>query len=332
MMIFRHTTERRLKSIQTAIAIGAASAALLVTAFEADALKAQTPPAGVSVPWHRDIAAAKAASVTSGHQMIVIFTASWNEPSSRFESSLAQSPEATALLGTCFEPTRINVSDDPWTTRRMGISNVPAACIIDDQENVIVRFDCPEAAEGFVSAVCKASREAAVILVHGSQRDSGQGLVSSTSPITAPSAENRLIAPPTAAQTNQTNTVLPNEQLGLEGYCPVSVVTKESWTPGDTQFTSVHDGRTYRFAGEAEQRAFIANPDWYAPAFSGDDTVLASRQGRVVPGKRAFSAAYKSRLYLFSSQDTRNAFVANPEHYTRQTVARQEHFEGKILR
>ena len=61
MMIFRHTTERRLKSIQTAIAIGAASAALLVTAFEADALKAQTPPAGVSVPWHRDIAAAKAA-------------------------------------------------------------------------------------------------------------------------------------------------------------------------------------------------------------------------------------------------------------------------------
>lgn len=329
MMIFRHTIDHRLKTIHTATVI---VAALLMTAFETNVVMAQVTRAGISVPWHRDIAAAKAASAASGHQMIVLFTASWNEPSSRFESSLAQSPEAAALLGSCFEPIRINVSDDPWTTRRMGISNVPAACIIDAQENVVVRFDCPEAAEGFVSAVCKASREAAVILVHGTHGNSTQGVVSSASESTSPNIEEHVLSTPTVVQKNKTSPVLPQEQLGLEGYCPVSVVTKESWIPGDTQFTSIHEGRVYRFTGEAEQRAFIANPDWYAPAFSGDDTVLASRQGRVVPGKRAFSAAYKSRLYLFSSSDTRNAFVSNPEHYTRQAVARKERSEGPILR
>lgn len=273
-------------------------------------------PTSSTVSWHRDIATAKAAAAASGRQMIVIFTASWNEPSSRFEASLTRSLEATTLLSACFEPIRINVSDDPWTTRRMGVSNVPAACIIDDQEKVLVRFDCPAAAENFVAAVCKASREAAVASIARIEPSPGD-LPGTFGGTTTPRNETGVVEPPVVA-TTEPAAVMAVEQLGLEGYCPVSVVTQESWIPGDPEITFTHRGRTYRFAGDAEKRAFEANPDWYAPAFSGDDAVLASRQGLVVAGKRAYSAAYKSRLYLFSSPDTRSAFVANPETYIRR--------------
>lgn len=283
---------------------------------------------GSAVPWHRDIATAKAASTASGRQMIVLFTASWNEPSSRFEAALAGSVEAATLLASCFEPIRINVSDDPWTTRRMGVSNVPAACIIDEQEKVLVRFDCPAAAEGFVAAACKASREAAVASI--ARADASTSVEAATPALPA---DLGMVEPPVVANGAESATVMPVEQLGLEGYCPVSVVTQESWIPGDPAITVAYHGRTYRFAGDAEKRAFEANPDWYAPAFSGDDAVLASRQGLVVTGKRAYSAAYKSRLYLFSSPDTRNAFVASPETYIRRTqIARGQATQGRVVR
>lgn len=301
-------------------------------AVHADFPSASQAPTTATVPWHHDIATAKAAAAASGRQTIVIFTAPWNEPCSRFEASLARSVEATTLLSSCFEPIRINVSDDPWTTRRMGVSNVPAACIIDEQEKVLVRFDCPTAAEGFVAAVCKASREAAVASIAGIEPPTRQ-----TAPVTTANApvigtENDAVASPVAAPADP-SAATSAEQVGLEGYCPVSVVMQESWIPGDPAITCTHQGRIYRFAGEGEKRAFEANPDWYAPAFSGDDAVLASRQGLVVAGKRAYSAAYKSRLYLFASPDTRNAFVANPETYVRRTqVARGQTSANRITR
>jgi YHS domain-containing protein len=301
----------------------------VATIWQPVAVRGEFPAAanGAAVPWHRDIATAKAASAASGRQMIVIFTASWNEPSSRFEAALAGSVEAATLLGSCFEPIRINVSDDPWTTRRMGVSNVPAACIIDEEEKVLVRFDCPAAAEGFVAAACKASREAAVASIARAEAGTSVAAASTTPPLPTDSG---IVEPPVVAESA---TVMPVEQIGLEGYCPVSVVTQESWIPGDPAITCQHGGRTYRFAGEAEKRAFAANPDWYAPAFSGDDAVLASRQGLVVTGKRAYSAAYKSRLYLFSSPDTRNAFVASPETYIRRTqIARGQTTNGRAVR
>lgn len=305
---------------------------VVATTWQPAVTRAAAPaaPHGAAVPWHRDIATAKAASAASGRQMIVIFTASWNEPSSRFEAALAGSVEAATLLASCFEPIRINVSDDPWTTRRMGVSNVPAACIIDEQEKVLVRFDCPAASEGFVAAACKASREAAVASIARAEAGTSVAAAPTMPPLPTDSG---IVEPPVVAEGAESAAVMPVEQLGLEGYCPVSVVTQESWIPGDPAITCEHGGRTYRFAGEAEKRAFEANPDWYAPAFSGDDAVLASRQGLVVAGKRAYSAAYKSRLYLFSSPDTRNAFVASPETYTRRTqIARGQTTNGRVVR
>lgn len=305
---------------------------LVVTSSMPPAPAHADAPASSPVSWHRDIATAKAAATASGRQMIVIFTASWNEPSSRFDAALARSLEATTLLSSCFEPIRINVSDDPWTTRRMGVSNVPAACIIDEQEKVLVRFDCPPAAESFVAAVCKASREAAVASIARIEPSPGD-LPATTAGAAPLPAEMGIVEPPVVAAASEPTAVMPVEQLGLEGYCPVSVVTQDSWIPGDPAILSTHRGRTYRFAGDAEKRAFEANPDWYAPAFSGDDAVLASRQGLVVAGKRAYSAAYKSRLYLFSSPDTRSAFVANPETYVRRTqIARGQNSAGRVVR
>lgn len=104
--------------------------------------------------------------------------------------------------------------------------------------------------------------------------------------------------------------------LGLEGYCPVSVVERGAWVEGRAQWGVRHRGRTYLFAGPEQQTAFLAAPDRFAPALSGDDPVLAFESGTSEPGRRTFGVTYQSRMYLFASPDTRAAFTADPARYT----------------
>ncbi|MCE9630254.1 MAG: thioredoxin family protein [Planctomycetia bacterium] len=104
--------------------------------------------------------------------------------------------------------------------------------------------------------------------------------------------------------------------LGLEGYCPVTLAERGVWTEGRAQWGVRHRGRTYLFAGPEQQQAFLANPDRFSPALSGDDPVLAIEQGKSLPGRRAYGVTYQSRIYLFSSAESRAAFTANPERFT----------------
>jgi len=108
--------------------------------------------------------------------------------------------------------------------------------------------------------------------------------------------------------------------LGLEGYCPVTLAERGVWTEGRAQWGARHRGRTYLFAGPEQQQAFLASPDRYSPALSGDDPVAVVEHGKSTPGRRAYGVTYQSRMYLFSSAETRAQFAANPERYTATAI------------
>ena len=86
----------------------------------------------------------------------------------------------------------------------------------------------------------------------------------------------------------------------------------------DVLWRAVQNGRlahAYLFAGPEQQQTFLADPDRYAPALSGDDPVLAFEQGKSMPGQRRYGVVCQSRMYLFTSPATRDAFAANPDKY-----------------
>lgn len=110
--------------------------------------------------------------------------------------------------------------------------------------------------------------------------------------------------------------------LGLEGYCPVTLVEKSKWIEGRAQYGVRHRGRTYLFAGVEQQQAFLADPDRYAPRLSGDDPVMALDAGKSTPGQRRYGVFYQSRVYLFATPETRDAFLADKDRYmSRITLA-----------
>ena len=116
--------------------------------------------------------------------------------------------------------------------------------------------------------------------------------------------------------------------VGLEGYCPVTLAERGVWVEGRAQWGVRHRGRTYLFASAEQQKAFMADPDRYAPALSGDDPVLAFDAGKSTPGQRRYGVTYQSKTYLFSSTETRDAFAANPQRYTSGAMVAENRTPG----
>lgn len=105
------------------------------------------------------------------------------------------------------------------------------------------------------------------------------------------------------------------ESAVLEGFCPVELSLHGRWAPGDRRWTAAYKGLIYRFSGNAERQEFLANPEKYIPANGGFDPVLSVAERRNVPGQVNFCAAYKGRIYMFSSAVTQDNFHKNPEAY-----------------
>jgi YHS domain-containing protein len=563
---------------------------LLATVAALTLFSAWTASASAAIPWHPDLATARRASEISQRPVLAIFTASWSSATTTLDRTTLASDEAVALIGACFEPVCVDVDANPEATRRLGITRVPTACIINADEQLLTKFELPETPAGFVAAAARAAQEAALASAtrsssHGTTTEpavslrefadisgsgsalptfgseSGKGLRAATtadvrgtvppggkainavaakvrmlsdfasddgvpasgsesaiaasfrestiSPPTAPTAAPAVMPPtaspptvavvstpdPTAvatasmpaevpatlasssalgstvaqapltidpapttttapshstagaapwlglpqqnqpaaptptppapaaamaavpaagpsasaatsgfqapgsqsladakvstaqqpqAETNPATPAKPNADasatalaetkpqkpsatssflsalqkpfslfskpaaakpapsststaastlpqtaatpaepdaygsmpVGLEGYCPVTLAERGVWVEGRAQWGVRHRGRTYLFATAEQQKAFLADPDRYAPALSGDDPVMAFDAGKSTPGQRRYGVTYQSRTYLFSSTETRDAFAANPQRYT----------------
>ncbi len=142
-------------------------------------------------------------------------------------------------------------------------------------------------------------------------------------------------APAPAATTGASVTVNPANPvgipaLGLDGYCPVTVAEQKRWQMGDRRWGVVHRGRTYLFAGPVEQKTFLANPDKYSPAISGNDVVIALDQSQAVDGRRQFGVEYQGRTYLFSSDATRRQFSTNPKRYAAEVQQAERPGQGVL--
>lgn len=123
---------------------------------------------------------------------------------------------------------------------------------------------------------------------------------------------------PPVAQTPQ----IPrgNPPLAMEGFCPVQLAEQKAWMQGDPRWGAIHRGRTFLFAGPAQQQRFLAQPERYAPVAQGDDPVMILEHGRRLRGRREHGLFFQGRVYLFVSEQTLSTFQQNPGRYTAEAL------------
>jgi protein disulfide-isomerase len=107
--------------------------------------------------------------------------------------------------------------------------------------------------------------------------------------------------------------------IGLEGYCPVTLLEGGKWKKGDRRYGAIHRGRTYLFISIAEQQKFLTDPDAYSPILSGADPVIFAERGQLVDGNRNFGVSLpnggRSEMYFFATAESRDLFEKNPKQY-----------------
>lgn len=103
--------------------------------------------------------------------------------------------------------------------------------------------------------------------------------------------------------------------LAFAGHCVVCLVDGKQWMMGSSQYSTVFDGREYRFPGDAEKSKFLANPDRYVPALNGNSVVVYVTSGALVPGNPRIGLFYRDRVYLFQDEREKEQFNADPLRY-----------------
>jgi YHS domain-containing protein len=106
-------------------------------------------------------------------------------------------------------------------------------------------------------------------------------------------------------------------RVGLEGYCPVEVVEEYRWQRGEQDISVTYDGQTFHFASTAARKKFLANPTHYAPTNRGLDVVMLRDFQLYRPGLRKHGLRHAGLTYLFSSEETLEQFVKDPDKYVK---------------
>ena len=142
-----------------------------------------------------------------------------------------------------------------------------------------------------------------------------------------------MTAPPTASVQPMSDVPAPSKMmvevpLALEGFCPVTLCTDERWVSGNPVYCTMYQGHIFRFSSMEALATFSRNPANFTPVAMGEDIVLRVDRNRRVNGDRRFGAWYNGRVFLFSSQETFNAFETRPGYYSeialKYEIARRE--------
>lgn len=107
--------------------------------------------------------------------------------------------------------------------------------------------------------------------------------------------------------------------LAIDGFDPVAYFTDAEPIRGRPDIEASSSGTIWRFRNDANRAVFLAHPEIYGPRFGGYDPVDAAN-GKIVAGRAQLWLVSGERLYLFSREDNRSAFEADPEGFLKQAA------------
>ncbi|MEE3370671.1 MAG: thioredoxin family protein [Planctomycetota bacterium] len=106
--------------------------------------------------------------------------------------------------------------------------------------------------------------------------------------------------------------------LGLDGFCPVTLALQQVWKSGDPRWGIIHRERLYLFSSKEAMEHFWTSPDQFAPMLSGFDVVRFFHNGELRSGKRKHGAWWGQEIYLFADENSLKQFWSNPAFYSRK--------------
>jgi YHS domain-containing protein/thiol-disulfide isomerase/thioredoxin len=105
-------------------------------------------------------------------------------------------------------------------------------------------------------------------------------------------------------------------RIGLSGYSPVSLSDSAEWTTGAPEFQHEFEGVSYHLSNAEELARFKAHPEQFIPALHGCDPVALVKNQIIQSGHLELGVTYRSRIYFFATQSSRDEFLRNPDKFS----------------
>ena len=114
----------------------------------------------------------------------------------------------------------------------------------------------------------------------------------------------------------------------LKGHDPVAYFTEGKPVKGVPEIAYDWDGERYLFSSAANRSKFVADPDRYAPRFSGYCTGSMSRGVRAEGNPEAWIIA-DGKLYVFGGVKFRDIAASDRQQLTAWIDGASSHHQGK---
>ncbi len=322
-----------------------------------------------AIPWVGSIDEAKQVAATTNRLVLVHFWSTTCQPCLKLEQTVYNQPGVDQQIASGYVPVKVDANQFPALAQQFDVKSIPTDVVLSPDGQVVAQRISPlemapytnglnqliaayraNNANNANSYAASGPSAAPVGPYYAGQPSGAQSPMNSyTPPMVQQSVPPNSINPPTVTGYPPANQAQPPysparsgppspsvapvsepPSLALDGHCPVELVEREQWIPGDKQWGAFHRGKLYLFAGPQQQQKFLQNPDYYSPAMSGNDPVIAVEQQRLVEGHRQHGLFCDSRIYLFSSEETLNRFSQDPLRYVQGI--RQAEATGRLLR
>jgi thiol-disulfide isomerase/thioredoxin/YHS domain-containing protein len=247
--------------------------------------------------WAEDVETARVTAAATGRPVVLHFFAEWCGPCQTMEKNVLDRPEVLAELGgDGVIAVRVDVDAHEDLAEQYGVGALPTDVFLKSDGTVLTRAVGPTDAAGYAGRLAR-------VADHLPSEDAANLL---ECPKCEPGDPVELLEE--WARRRGPGCI----ELGLRGYCPVSLVDDRLWEKGEAKFAWSVGGVTYRLKDANALAKFRAEPTRYAPQLSGYDPHLLSTTARAVPGRAAFAAFYDGHLYLHATEASRRAFIADP--------------------
>ena len=257
----------------------------------------------VGITWRTDLGQAQQEAVTKDRPLWIQLTGSWCSYCHLMERETFVHDQVVTHSRDSFVPVKLQADQHEYLTSRLGITSLPASIIVSPTGTILSSH------QGFLNSqefVGFQERALAQYPPH----------VPQSKPVVANDPEPE--SAPEVAVTREA------AEVGLSGFCPVSLVRGQTLVLGDDALTLEHGGRSYRFADDVRRAEFLRRPERYAPVNAGQCPVSQVDEGELKAGDPRFGILFGGHLYLCADDEHRTQFLRAPRRYARVNLAEKD--------
>lgn len=238
--------------------------------------------------WKTDLDAALQQAKETGRPVLIHFYADWCGPCRQMESTVLNSSKVLDACRTACIAVKVNLDHHEAVAQKYGVAALPTDVFVSPTGEILGRHVGKASIDQYVARMTDAA----------AQVDPATTTAEMTSDV-----------------TDLLTQLASSFGVGLEGYSPVALTVDRVWTKGNPEFAWRHAGVMYHLADAQELEQFKADPEKYAPRYSGFDPLILSVEGEAVPGQIVFGSFFEDRLHLHATKESRESFLKNPSGY-----------------